>query len=186
MSVSPLRTERLILRQWRDADLEPLAAMSADPEVMALLPGPIDRARAEAAVARWSEHIAEHGFGFWALEAPGLADFIGIAGLAPIRYQAHFTPAVEIGWRLARPHWGRGYATEAARAALEFGFGRLDLAEITANTTPMNHRSRAVMARLGMRRNVRDDFDHPLVPEGNRLRRHVLYRLSREAWAVHR
>ncbi len=182
MAVPALQTPRLILREWRDSDLEPLAANSADPEVMALLMGPIDRAASDAFAARCRDHFATHGFGLWALEAPGQAGFIGLAGLMIVPFAAPFTPAVEIGWRLARPFWGQGYATEAATAALEDGFGRLGLSEIVAYTTPANHRSRAVMARLGMSRDPDEDFDHPRVPETHPLRRHVLYRLSRAAW----
>jgi RimJ/RimL family protein N-acetyltransferase len=182
MNGLPLHTPRLILREWRDSDLDAWAAMSADPEGMAWLLGPKTRAESEAAVERWRARFAEHGFGFCALEAPGVADFIGVGGLGKILYEAPFTPAVEVGWRLARPFWGRGYATEAARAALEDGFGRLGLPEIVATTMPANHRSRAVMTRLGMSHDPKDDFDHPIVPEGHPQRRHVLYRLSRAAW----
>ena len=130
-------------------------------------------------VARIRAHFARHGFGFWAVEVPGVAEFIGLVGLAVPRFEAHFTPCVEIGWRLARAHWGRGYATEAARAALDFGFRDLNLDEIVAFTVPTNRRSRAVMERIGMTRSAADDFDHPAIPEGHPLRRHVLYRARR-------
>jgi RimJ/RimL family protein N-acetyltransferase len=178
-----LATKRLILREWRDTDLETLAAMSADPEVMELLLGPMDRAESDALAGRCRAHFAEHGFGLWVVELPGEAAFIGLAGLIHVPFEAHYTPAVEIGWRLARPYWGHGYATEAAAAALDHGFNRLGLAEIVAITTPLNRRSQAVMARLGMRRDPAEDFDHPKVPAGHALRRHVLYRLPRAAWA---
>jgi RimJ/RimL family protein N-acetyltransferase len=179
-----IATERLILRQWRDEDVEPFAAMSADPEVMEFLL-PMDRARCAAMAAEERAYIAEHGFGWWALELPGTAGFIGFAGLARIPDGFRFAGAVEIGWRLARPYWGCGYATEAARAALADGFGRLDLDEILAFTTPMNRRSRAVMERLGMIHDEAGLFEHPMVPEGHRLRPHLLYRLARDAWKAH-
>jgi RimJ/RimL family protein N-acetyltransferase len=171
-----LHTARLLLRPWRDDDLVPFAAMSADPAVMEFL-RPLTGADACATwAARLQAHWHDHGFGRWAVELPGEARFIGVVGLAFIPYQAHFTPAVEIAWRLARVDWGRGYATEAAWAALDYGFDELGLDEIVAVTVPANRRSRQVMERLGMTRDPADDYDHPLVPEGP-LRRHVLYRL---------
>ena len=172
-----LRTERLLLRQWRDEDEPAFAALSADPEVMEYL---LPRADwVESARAHWREH----GFGQWVVALPETVDqpgaeFIGALGLARVGYEAHFTPAVEAAWRLARPWWGRGYALEAARAAVEFGFGTLGLDEIVAVTVPQNLRSRRVMERLGMTRDPAEDFDHPRVPEGS-LRRCVLYRLRR-------
>jgi RimJ/RimL family protein N-acetyltransferase len=179
-----LTTERLILRQWRDEDVEPFATMSADPAVMEFLL-PIDRARCAAFAAEEQAYIAEHGFGWWVIELPGKADFIGFAGLSEIPAGPPFPKgAIEIAWRLARPYWGQGYATEAACAALEDGFGRLGFDEIVAITTPMNRRSRAVMERLGMIHDEAGDFEHPRVPEGHRLRPHVLYRLPRAAWAA--
>ncbi len=174
-----LQTPRLLLRPWRDEDLAPFAAMNADPRVMEFFPKPLDRAESDAAVARIREHFARHGFGLWAVEVPGVAGFIGFVGLVMQRFEAHFTPCVEIGWRLAVEHWGRGYATEAARAALDFGFANLDFDEIVSFTTPANVRSRAVMERIGMTRSPEDDFDHPVLPEGHPLRRHVLYRAKR-------
>jgi RimJ/RimL family protein N-acetyltransferase len=172
-----LRTPRLLLREWRDDDLEPFAAMmSADPEVMAMLPSLADRAASDAWVARMRSHFAEHGFAYWAVEIPGNAPFIGATGLTRVRFPAPFTPAVEIGWRFARAYWGRGYATEAARAALDDGFFRVGVAEIVAFTAIENKRSWRVMERLGMTRNPDDDFDFPGVPEGHPLRRSILYR----------
>lgn len=177
-----LTTERLILRPWRDADLAPFALMNADPEVMAHFPGLLNRAESDAVAARFSNHFAKHGFGIWAVEERETGAFAGFTGLAIVRFEAHFTPAVEAGWRLARPFWGRGYATEAARAALAFGFNNLDLAEIVAYAVPANRRSRAVMDRLGMTHDPLGDFDHPAVPDGSPVKRHVLYRLRREDW----
>jgi RimJ/RimL family protein N-acetyltransferase len=175
-----LRTPRLLLRAWRDEDLEPFAALNADPVVMEFFPKPLDRTESDAAVARIRDHFAAHGYGFWAVEVPGVADFIGFVGLAVPRFEAHFTPCVEIGWRLARAYWGRGYATEAACAALDIGFRDLALKEIVSFTVPANLRSRAVMERIGMTRSPDDDFEHPLLPVGHPLRRHVLYRMNRE------
>jgi RimJ/RimL family protein N-acetyltransferase len=177
-----LRTARLILRPWRDADLEPFAAMAADPEVMAHLGQPPGRAASDALAQRIRDHIATHGYGYWAVELPGAAPFIGFVGLRKVAFVARFTPAIDLGWRLARAHWGCGYASEAAAAAIAFGFGRLGLSEVVAYTVPANQRSRAVMRRLGMRHSEADDFDHPLLPAGHPLRRHVLYRLPRVAW----
>jgi RimJ/RimL family protein N-acetyltransferase len=171
-----LRTERVLLRPWRDEDVTAFAAMSADPAIMEFLRPFPDRAASEAWAARARAHWQDHGFGQWVVEVPGVASFIGVVGLARISYEAHFTPAVEIAWRLARAYWGRGYAGEAAQAALDYGLNRLGLAEIVAVTVPANSRSRRVMERLGMTRDPADDYDHPSLPEGP-LRRHVLYRL---------
>jgi RimJ/RimL family protein N-acetyltransferase len=135
MAIS-LRTPRLVLREWRDADAEPFAAMSADREVMAMLSPLPDRAACDAFIARMRAHIADHGFAYWAVELPGAASFIGSIGVHWVDFPAPFTPAVEIGWRLARSHWGQGYATEAARAAIYDGFGRVGLNEIVAFTVP--------------------------------------------------
>jgi RimJ/RimL family protein N-acetyltransferase len=177
-----IRTARLILRRWRDADLAPFAELNADPEVMAHMPTMYDRQTSDAIVARYRAHFDEHGFGLWALEVPGVSDFIGYTGLLVPRFTAHFTPCVEVGWRLARSAWGHGYATEAAQAAIALGFETFGLREIVSFTVPANRRSRAVMERLGMTRNPADDFDHPALPPGDRLRPHVLYRLSRDQW----
>ena len=172
-----LRTARLLLRQWRDEDVAAFAEMSADPTVMEyLLPLSERGLSAETWVAGKRAHWVEHGFGQWVVELPGAASFLGVVGLETVSYQAHFTSAVEVAWRLARPFWDRGYATESARAAVDYGFDELGLREIVALTVPANQRSRRVMERLGMTRAPEDDFDHPRVPEGP-LKRHVLYRL---------
>jgi RimJ/RimL family protein N-acetyltransferase len=177
-----ITTRHLLLRPWRDEDLTAFAAMNADPRVMEFFPSVRTRAETEAQVARIREHFDCHGFGYWAVEVPGVSPFIGFVGLGIPRFEAPFTPCVEIGWRLACEHWGHGYATEGARAALEFGFGKLGLEEIVSFTVPANLRSRRVMDRLGMIRSPAENFEHPLVPEGHPLRRHVLYRLSRDQW----
>jgi len=176
--VTGLRTERLLLRQWRDDDLEPFARLNADPEVMEHFPRPLGREESDAFARRSSEHIAAHGWGLWAVEVGATGAFAGYVGLAVPRFEAHFTPAVEIGWRLARGAWGHGYATEAARAALRYAFGPLALDEVVSFTTLGNERSRRVMERLGMTHDPADDFDHPLVDDP-RIRPHVLYRLRR-------
>ena len=165
------------MRQWCDADLEPFAALNADPEVMRYFPGALARDESDAFVERHRAVLAERGWGLWAVEAEGA--FVGFVGLSEPRFEEHFTPAVEVGWRLARSAWGNGYATEAARASLAFGFDELGLDEIVSFTSVLNMPSRRVMERLGMTHEAADDFEHPLLPEGDRLRRHVLYRLPR-------
>lgn len=175
-----LRTERLILRAWTDADLEPFAAMNADPAVMEHFPAALDRAGSDATAARIRAHFERHGYGLWAVEVQGGAPFIGFTGLQVTPFREEW---IEIGWRLARAHWGRGYATEAARAALAFAFDALGLAEVVSMTVPANARSRSVMEKLGLRRDPADDFDHPRIPEGSPLRRHVLYRIRNPAVA---
>jgi RimJ/RimL family protein N-acetyltransferase len=172
-----IETARLILRPWRKSDLPLFAEQNADPVVMRFLNGVLTAAESDAYVARAEEHLAQTGFGKWAVEAPGVAPFIGSVGLSRIRFEASFTPAVEVAWRLHRQYWGQGYATEAARAAIEDGFTRVGLTEIVALTALGNTASARVMERLGMTRTI--EFDHPNVPETNPLRRHILYRLSR-------
>jgi RimJ/RimL family protein N-acetyltransferase len=173
-----LTPERLILRGWQGSDREPFARISADPEVMRHFVRPMTREEADGFAERIERQFQEHGYGPWAVEIPGEAPFIGFVGLLRHTFAAHFTPAVEIAFRLDRRFWGRGYATEAARAALADGFRRLGLQEIVSMTVPANVRSIAVMERLGMTRDPADDFDHPNVPEGHPLRRHVLYRIA--------
>lgn len=181
-----LTTARLRLRQWREEDLAPFAALNADPQVMEFFPKVLTRAESDTVAGRIRDHFARHGFGLWAVEAPGIAHFVGFVGLAVPSFEAHFTPCVEIGWRLAREHWGHGYATEAATAALAFAFGDRALEEIVAFTVPANIPSRRVMGRLGMRRLPADDFEHPAIAAGHPLRSHVLYRLRRADWKPRR
>ena len=168
-----------MLRRWRDADHAPFAAINADPRVMEHFPALLTREESDAAVARIEAHFVEHGFGLWAVEIVGQAPFAGFIGLCHPRIEAPFTPCVEIGWRLAAEHWGRGYATEGARAAVRLAFETLGLAEIVSYTVPANLRSRRVMEKLGMTHDPNDDFDHPLLAQGHSLCRHVLYRLAR-------
>ena len=179
MPIPDLQTERLRLREWHDADREPFAAINADPEVARYLGGVRTRAESDALVDRFLEHWQANGFGLWAIERAEDGLFLGFTGLSRPTFEAHFTPAVEVGWRFARDAWGHGYATEAARAALAFGFEVIRLDEIVSFTVPANERSRRVMERLGMHRDPADDFDHPRLTPGDPLRRHVLYRLQR-------
>ncbi len=174
---------RVCLRRWRDADREAFAAMNSDPRVMEFFASPLDRVDSDAMADRIEKHFGDHGFGLWAIEVPGGAPFIGFAGLTWARFDAAFTPCVEVGWRLAFEHWGHGYATEAARLALDYGFATLGFSEIVSFTSAANHRSRAVMQRLGMRRDPAEDFDYPSFPEDHPLRRHVLYRLGADSYA---
>jgi RimJ/RimL family protein N-acetyltransferase len=181
--VPELRTDRVLLRAWEPEDREPFATLNADPEVVEFLPGPLDRAASDALAARFEAHWHREGFGLWAVEVPGRAPFVGFVGLSRAVFEAPFTPAVEVGWRLARGAWGHGYATEGAEAALRFGFEDVGLEEIVSFTTGRNVRSRRVMERLRMRRDPADDFDHPGVDAASPLRHHVLYRLDRARWA---
>jgi RimJ/RimL family protein N-acetyltransferase len=181
-SIPTLSTERLILRAWREEDLPVFAALNADPRVAEFLPKCLERAESDAFAERIAAHFRQHGFGLWAVEVPGATPFIGFVGLAVPRFEAHFTPCLEVGWRLAFAHWGRGYATEAARRVLAHAFGPLGRAEIVSFTTRDNRRSRAVMERLSMRHDPADDFLHPALPEGHPQRPHVLYRLDRRAF----
>jgi len=179
-TVNEIRTERLLLRKWRSTDREPFAALNADPRVMKHFPNVLSREESNAAVDRVDIHWATHGFGVWIVEIPNADPFIGCVGLLVPQFEAHFTPCVEILWRLVPQYWNQGYATEAARAALQFGFERLNLPEIVALTVPANAASRRVMEKIGMVHDPRDDFDHPSLPAGHPLSRHVLYRVPRK------
>jgi RimJ/RimL family protein N-acetyltransferase len=174
-------TGRLLLRRWRDADRAPFAAHNADPEVMRYFASTLDRAASDATVDRILAHWELHGWGPWAAELRSTGEFIGFLGLLVPRFPLPGNPGVEVGWRLGRAHWGHGYATEGARAALELGFGELGLQEIVAVTALGNVRSRAVMERLGLH-DANLEFDHPGVPEGNAVRRHCLYRIEKAEW----
>ena len=173
-----LRTPRLLLRPWRDSDLAPFAALNTDAEVMRHFPEPLSRAQSDALAQRSRALIEARGWGFWAVERRDNGAFAGFLGLHTPSTDLPFAPCVEIGWRLARAHWGQGLATEGARAALDFGFEQLGLPEIVAFTALGNTRSEAVMQRLGMRRDAAT-FGHPALAPGHPLREHVLYRLRR-------
>ena len=180
--VPRVETDRLLLREFLDRDRAPFAALNADPRVMEHFPDVLGRERSDELVDGIRQRWAEDGLGLWAVERRDNGAFLGFTGLAPPRFEAAFTPCVEIGWRLAVDAWGHGFATEAARASLRFGFEERDLDEILSWTVPANVRSRAVMERIGMTHDPADDFDHPNIAVGSPLRRHVLYRLSRERW----
>jgi RimJ/RimL family protein N-acetyltransferase len=177
-ATADLRTPRLSLRRWLVSDRAPFAAMNADPVVMEHFPATLSREQSDAMVERIEEVFDANGFGLWAVEVIATGEFIGFTGLTPVPFEAPFTPAVEIGWRLARPAWRQGYATEAARAAAAYGFEVARLHEIVSMTATTNLPSQAVMRRLGMSRDPADDFDHPRVLDNYRLRRHVLFRLA--------
>ena len=177
-----LETSRLILRRWKSSDREPFARMNADPRVMEYFPATLPRAESDALVDRIEKRFTEHGFCFFAAEFRGTGDFIGLLGLSVPLFEAHFTPCVEIGWRIAFEYWGRGLATEGAREALRYGFDDLKLPDIVSFTVPANRRSRHVMEKLGMTVDTAGDFDHPGIAEGNPLRAHVLYRMNAGTW----
>lgn len=176
-----LDTERLRLRQWRNEDRKPFAQLNTDPRVMEFFPTVLDRAESDAMANRCQSLIAQRGWGLWAVETKNTREFVGYVGLHTPILELPFSPCIEIGWRLAFPHWRKGFATEAALAALRVGFGQLGLLEIVSFASLQNLRSRAVMERLGMR-DSGTIFEHPAIPRGNALRRHCLYRLSRKQW----
>ena len=177
-------TERLILRHWRESDREPFALMNADSRVMEFMPHVLSREESDALADRIESHFRQHGFGVCAVELRRDGSFIGFIGLNVPSFDAHFTPCAEIGWRLAEKYWGQGLATEGAQAITQQGFGTLGMHELVSFTTLANARSRRVMERLGMTHDPADDFDHPELPAGHPLRRHVLYRLKREVQAA--
>jgi ribosomal-protein-alanine N-acetyltransferase len=181
-----IETERLLLRRWREEDREPFARMNADPAVMEYFPAPLTRGESDALMNRCSGAIEVRGWGLWAAELRGEKRFIGLIGLSAPAFHAHFTPCVEIGWRLSRDAWGQGLATEGARAALRYGFEQIGLSEVISFTSEGNLRSRRVMEKIGMNRNPADDFDHPHLIPGHRLRRHVLYRIGQSKYLADR
>ncbi|HEY0285456.1 MAG TPA: GNAT family N-acetyltransferase [Pseudomonas sp.] len=177
-----LNSARLLMRQWRDDDLPAFAQMCADPQVMKYFPAPMSRLESAKLIGRIRGHFAEYGFGLWALERKDNGHFIGFTGLCVVGFDAHFTPSVEIGWRLAREHWGLGFASEAAWTALGCGFEHLDLDEIVSFTAVSNQASQKVMQAIGMHNDPDDGFDHPNLPDGHPLKAHVLYRINRQQW----
>ncbi len=177
-----IRTPRVLLRHWRPEDLAPFAAMGADPEVMEHFPHTLSSAQSAALMDRIEGELLERSYGLWALELPGEVAFGGFLGILPVPAEMPFAPAIEIGWRLARPLWGRGLASEAARAVLVSAFGELELDELVAYTAVGNERSRRLMLRLGMQRDPSEDFLHPHLPPRDRLAAHVLYRLTASDW----
>jgi ribosomal-protein-alanine N-acetyltransferase len=181
-AIPTIETERLRLRDWRAEDREPFAALNADPDVTRFLSRPLTRDESDAMVDRIVARWQERGYGLWAVERRADGAFLGFTGLSWQDFPAPFTPAIEIGWRLARFAWGNGYATEAARTSLEFGFDTLGLDEIVSFTTVANTPSRRVMERIGMVRDPAGDFEYAGVPEGHPIRLHVLYRVTRGDW----
>jgi RimJ/RimL family protein N-acetyltransferase len=176
------RTERLTLRHWQESDLAPFARLNADPRVMEFLPDVLTEAEGNALADRIEEHFREHGFGLCAVDVTTGQSFIGFIGLAVPAFHAQFTPCVEIGWRLAAEYWGQGFATEGAREMVRYAFEVIGLESLVSMTVHANIRSRRVMETLGMAHDPRDDFEHPNLPDGHALRRHVLYRLPRSKW----
>jgi len=180
--MAEIETRRLLLRRWRDADREPFARMNANPVVMEHFPARLSHEESDWLIWNIEVHFNRHGFGLWAADLRATGEFIGFIGLAVPRFQAAFTPCVEIGWRLDAAHWGNGLATEGARAVARHAFDGLGLEEIVSFTVPANVRSRRVMEKLGMTHDPRDDFDHPSLPPRHPMRRHVLYRLGKSRW----
>jgi len=178
-----IRTPRLLLRPWREEDREPFAVMNADPAVMEFFPACLTREESDKGMDWFEAHYQAHSFGMLAAELLGQAPFIGFIGIQNVPFEAPFTPAIEIGWRLARPFWNRGLATEGASAVLRYGFKRLGLNEIVAFAVPANLPSRRVMQKIGMRHDAAGDFDHPKLPTNHPLRRHLLYRLNQSDWS---
>jgi RimJ/RimL family protein N-acetyltransferase len=177
-----LTTERLVLRRWLDCDRQPFRRLNADPRVMEFMPGLLAPEKSDELIDHFEQHFERHGFGLFAVELIENRTLLGFIGLSVPAFDAPFMPAVEIGWRLTAEYWGRGLATEGARAVLRFGFEEIGLGGIVSFTVYQNLRSRRVMEKLGMTHNASDDFDHPRLQEGHALRRHVLYRLERVAW----
>jgi RimJ/RimL family protein N-acetyltransferase len=177
-----LETERLILRQWLDDDRPAFAMLNRDPEVMQFFTFTRTPAEADAVMDLLNDHIGRHGFGFWAMESKQTGETVGFTGLQHVNFEARFCPAVEIGWRLLRPFWGEGYATEAARVSLEYAFKRLHLDEVVSFAVESNVRSRAVMERIGMVHDPEFDFDHPSIDPAHPFARHAFYRIRRADW----
>lgn len=175
-----INTERLILRKWQDRDLKPFAQINSDKLVCEFLPKTLNRDESNALVEKIRSHFDKHDYGLYAIELRYTGQFIGFTGLNNPTFPAHFMPAVEIGWRIGSEYWGHGYATEAANAVLNYAFQALKIPEIVSFTVPENERSRNVMKKIGLQHNKQDDFDHPNLPKGHPLQRHVLYRLKKK------
>lgn len=177
-----ISTSRLVLRSFEEGDLAPFAAMNADPRVMQYFLAPLSRDESDAMVSRILQQFTDQGFGIWAVVEGATREFVGMVGLSIPRFEADFVPCVEVGWRLAQAHWGKGYATEAATASLRFGFEERKLGQIVSFTAATNLRSQKVMQRIGMRRDMTKNFEHPNVPVAHPLRPHVFYRIDRDEW----
>jgi len=173
-----LQTKRLILRGWQDSDIQPFILMNQDPKVMEFFPEIWSAEKSQESLANLHQHFAENGFGFFAVELKETQEFIGFIGIAKVNFDAHFTPAIEIGWRLMSKHFNQGYATEGASEVLRFAFEELNLKEIVAFTVPSNLPSQNVMKKIGMIRDFGGDFSHPKLPQNHKFSLHLLYRIS--------
>jgi RimJ/RimL family protein N-acetyltransferase len=174
-----IETQRLIIRSWKESDFSVFAEMNSDPRVMEYFPSLLSQAESRLFLDQILKNHQKNGFTFWPIELKRTGEWIGFVGLSIPGFEAHFTPCVEIGWRLAHPYWGNGYAPEGAVACLDYGFSELGLNEIVSFTTVNNVNSRKVMEKIGMTHHPGDDFDHPKLAERHPLRRHVLYRAKK-------
>ena len=174
-----LQTERLILRTWEEFDFYAMTSINMDSKVCEFLPGTVNRDDTKAAIARWQKHYHDKGYTLYAVELKSTHEMIGFLGLMTPSFEAHFTPAVEIGWRLASKHWNQGYATEGAKAVLHYAFTQIGLDEVVSFTVVNNLASQRVMEKIGLKHNPIDDFEHPNLDKDSPLKRHVLYRLNR-------
>jgi len=180
-----IATPRLILRTWKQEDIDPYFRINQDPKVIEFLRGPLTLDEVNAFVSNVNNQQEKYGYTLWAVEVKQTGTFIGFIGLNYTNWESHFTPAVEIGWRLDSKSWGQGYATEGAKAALDFAFNKMNLQEIVSFTVPDNKRSIQVMERIGLKRDLNGDFEHPKLPKDHRLLKHILYRLTREDYFRH-
>lgn len=179
-----ISTSRLLLRLWKEGDIDAYYQINQNPDVLEFLPGALTRTEVKNFMARQNQQFVERGFALWAAELKETSDLIGFIGLNYFDYPVHFSPAVEIGWRLSSSFWGKGYATEGARKVIEFGFHQCHLQEIVAFTVPKNIRSQRVMEKIGMVQDMNGDFFHPKLPRKHRLAKHVLYRITSENAAL--
>ncbi len=180
-NIIEIKTERLLLRQWRKEDLSEFALLNADPLVMKYFPKVLSAEESDVLAEKIIKLISERGWGFWAVETINTQSFIGFVGLHEPHYELPVNPCVEIGWRLARKYWGQGYATEAGQASLKCAFNDLELDEVYSFAVVANRKSRAVMERLGLR-DTMSNFEHPVIPEDSPLREHVLYKIDKRSW----
>jgi ribosomal-protein-alanine N-acetyltransferase len=174
-----IETERLLLREWENQDLETFANINRDPKVMEFMPGLLTLEETSNWMNKIKQHFVKYRYGYWAVTLKNSDELIGYTGLNVPSYETHFTPCVEISWRIASKHWGKGVATEAARAVLTNGFEKYGLKEIVSLTVPANKRSIRVMEKIGMKRDLSGDFNHPILPKEHPLSKHILYRISK-------
>lgn len=176
-----IETEKLFLRTWEEKDIEPFYSMNQDPKVIECLAGPMDIEQVKVFIKKMNTQQEERNYSLWAVEIKESGEFIGFIGLNYTDWEADFTPAVEVGWRLDSKYWGNGYAPEGAKACLDYGFNKIGLKEIISLTVPFNSNSRRVMEKIGLERDLNGDFIHPKLPKDHRLSQHVLYRLKNES-----